>query len=300
MKNKKIVVLYGGLSSEREVSLRSGQAAYEGLLEAGFKDVQLLDVDRNVAAKLAEIKPDVCLNALHGTYGEDGRMQGLMDILDIPYTGSDCYGSMVAFDKILSKVQYEAFGVPTAGYKVVGRKESKAPFMPCVVKPAREGSTIGISIVKEEKDYAEAVEEALKYDDKVLVEEFVSGKELTVGILDGECLPIIWIRPKSGFYDYESKYTTGATEYIFETELTDEEIENVNSAAVKAFECSGCKSYGRVDVIITEDGKPYVLEVNTLPGMTATSLMPKAAREAGISFPELLTKMIVSALKEGK
>lgn len=295
MKNKKIAVLYGGMSSERNVSLVSGKAAFDALVKDGFKNVVLIDVDREIAVKLLAEKPDICLIALHGTYGEDGRIQGLLDVMGIAYTGSGCAASAAAFDKVTSKILFEKAKVPTAEYKVI-KEIDKADIMPCVVKPAREGSTIGISIVKSAGEYKKAVEEALKFDTKVLVEKFVTGLELTVGILNGKCLPAIWIKPKSGFYDYESKYTKGMTEYIFETGLTLDETSKIQEAALRAFEALGCEQYGRVDIIF--DGEtPYVLEVNTLPGMTSTSLLPKAAARAGYEFADLLKSLLETAVR---
>lgn len=295
MKNKKIAVLYGGLSAEREVSLKSGNAAANALKEAGFSNVTLVDVDRKLPSILNELRPDVCFNTLHGTFGEDGRVQGLLELMDIPCTGSDSHSSTVAFDKLLSKMIFELKGVPTAEYVRLDRT-SKAPFLPCVIKPCRQGSTIGITIAHTNEEFEKGVVEAFKYDEIVIAEKFVSGKELTVSVLSGNALPIIWIKPKSGFYDYSSKYTKGATEYLFETGFSEEETELIQSAALKAFNSLGCSSYGRTDIIF--DGKtPWVLEVNTLPGLTETSLLPQAAAKAGISFPELVTLMIKDALE---
>lgn len=296
MKNKKIAVLYGGLSAEREVSLRSGNAAAKALLEAGFTDVTLVDADRALPARLYELKPDVCFNTLHGTYGEDGRVQGLLELMDIPCTGSDSHSSTVAFDKLLSKMVFELKGVPTAPYERLER-DGKAPFLPCVIKPCRQGSTIGITIARTEEEFENGKAEAFKYDEIVIAEKYISGKELTVSILAGSALPVIWIKPKSGFYDYSSKYTKGATEYVFETELTDGETELIKKAALQAFNSLGCASYGRTDIIY--DGTtPWVLEVNTLPGLTETSLLPQAAAKAGIDFPGLVSLMIKDALRK--
>ncbi|MCD8568531.1 MAG: D-alanine--D-alanine ligase [Geovibrio sp.] len=295
MKNKKVAVLYGGLSAEREVSLRSGAAAAKALQEAGFTDVTLIDAGHDLPARLLELKPDVCFNSLHGTFGEDGRIQGMLELMDIPCTGSDSQSSTIAFDKLLSKVIFALNNVPTPEYVQLTR-ETRAPFLPCVIKPCRQGSTIGITVAKTEEEFEKGKKEAFEYDERVIAERFINGKELTIGILSSKVLPIIWIRPKSGFYDYQSKYTKGATEYVFETEMTEDEDRLIKSTALQAFESLGCASYGRVDIMY--DGKtPWVLEINTLPGLTETSLLPQAAAKTGISFPELVTAMIGDALR---
>lgn len=295
MKNKKIAVLYGGLSAEREVSLRSGAAAAKALQEAGFTDVTLVDAGHDLPARLLELKPDVCFNSLHGTFGEDGRIQGMLELMDIPCTGSDSQSSTIAFDKLLSKVIFALNNVPTPDY-IQLKRESKAPFKPCVIKPCRQGSTIGITIAKTEEEFEKGKKEAFIYDERVIAEQYINGKELTIGILSSKVLPIIWIRPKSGFYDYQSKYTKGATEYVFETGLTKDEEKLIKDTALHAFESLACASYGRVDIMY--DGKtPWVLEINTLPGLTETSLLPQAAAKEGISFPELVTAMIGDALR---
>lgn len=295
MKNKKVAVLYGGLSSEREVSLRSGAAAAKALQEAGFTDVTLIDAGHDLPARLLELKPDVCFNSLHGTFGEDGRIQGMLELMGIPCTGSDSQSSTIAFDKLLSKVIFALNNVPTPEYVQLTR-ETGAPFLPCVIKPCRQGSTIGITVAKTEEEFEKGKKEAFEYDERVIAERFINGKELTIGILSSKVLPIIWIRPKSGFYDYQSKYTKGATEYVFETEMTEDEDRLIKSTALQAFESLGCASYGRVDIMY--DGKtPWVLEINTLPGLTETSLLPQAAAKTGISFPELVTAMIGDALR---
>lgn len=294
MKSKKVAVLYGGMSAEREISLKSGKAAYDALVRLGY-DTALIDMDKDVAFKIKESGAEVCFVALHGTYGEDGRIQGMLDIMGIPYTGSGFEANMLGFDKLLSKEHFVKCNVPTARY--IEPKDDKMPFAKCVVKPCRQGSSVGVSIVDNEKDYAAAIKEAFKFDSKVMVEEYVAGKEMTVSILDGVALPIIWIRPKKGVYDFESKYTKGMTEYVFETELNDDQYKYVQQTALKAFNAIGCSGYGRADIIF--DGKEaYVLEINTLPGMTETSLLPKAAGKAGMTFDTMVDKMLHGALKK--
>lgn len=293
--NKKICVLYGGMSAEREVSLRTGAAAADALKEKGYTDVTLLDVDFSVAEKLSVLKPDVCFNALHGTYGEDGRIQGLLEMMNIRYTGSGVEASVISFDKILTKMIFKKAGVPTADFIIVDASCGEAPYLPCVVKPPREGSSVGVSIVHSAEEFVPAVREAAKHDSTIMVERFIKGKELTVSVMDGTAFPIIWICPKKGVYDYESKYTAGMTEYLFETGLTEEETLKIQGFAKSAYDALGLKSAARVDFIW--DGETaYALEANTVPGMTATSLLPKAARQAGISFPDLVGRMIESAV----
>ncbi|MCA1927999.1 MAG: D-alanine--D-alanine ligase [Calditerrivibrio sp.] len=294
MLKDKIAVLYGGLSSEREVSLKTGKGIYDALIRKGYKNTVLIDVDWSIAGKLLNEKPDFCYIALHGRYGEDGTIQGLLEMMRIPYNGSGVSASAVAFDKILSKSIFEFNDIPTPNYFILGNEEH-SPFYPCVVKPAREGSTIGITIVERDEEFKEAVNIAKRYDSKVLVEKFVSGKELTISIIDDLILPPIWIRPVKGFYDYESKYTKGMTEYIFETELSEEQNSYIKLIAKQAYDSVGCFSAARIDMIF--DGEDaYVLEVNTLPGMTETSLLPNAARKYGISYEDLVD-MIVKKCK---
>jgi D-alanine-D-alanine ligase len=292
MKNKRIAVLYGGFSSEREVSLKTGSAVYNTLIENGYENCVLVDVDKNIASRLIELKPDICFNALHGRFGEDGTIQGLLESLGIKYTGSNVAASAVAFDKALSKYVFVANNIPTANYMVCdGEYSVKIPFKKCVVKPAREGSTIGISIVENQIEFDKALKEALKFDTKIIIEEFLQGKELTVSVLSDMVFPPIWIRPKKGFYDYESKYTKGMTEYIFETGLSEEEMKRLKEVSLMAVRVIGCSSAARVDFIY--DGNDFnVLEVNTCPGMTETSLLPNAAKKAGLSFIQLIEKML--------
>lgn len=298
--SKKICVIYGGMSAEREVSLKSGKNIFDAL-KKNNKDVVLLDAGRDLAVKLAEIKPDICFNALHGTYGEDGCVQGLLETMGIPYTGSGVAASAIAFDKILAKHVFMDSGICTPKYKIIKKGDKTPPFMPCVVKPARQGSSVGISIVKKASDYAKAVEEAFKYDSKALAEEFISGKELTVPVMGDKIFPPIWIRPKEGFYDYAHKYTAGMTEYLLETELSPKRLATLGKIAGKVYDSCGCRSMARVDFIAT-DRNFYAIEINTLPGMTATSLVPKSASKSGYTF-EGVVELIASSAgldKEGK
>lgn len=296
MKNMKIAVLYGGFSSEREVSLKTGRAVFDNLIKGGYKNVHLIDVDKNIVSNLLKIKPDVCFNALHGKFGEDGVIQGLLESMSIKYTGSNVSASAVAFDKALSKMIFDAAKLPTANY-FVWEKETlpEVYFDKFVVKPAREGSTIGVSIVSDKAQLKNAISEARKFDKKLVIEKFIEGKELTVGILGQTILPPIWIKPKKGFYDFESKYTKGMTEYIFETELSGQQLERLREVSLRAFNVLGCSGAARVDLIY--DGSDFnILEVNTSPGMTETSLLPNAARKYGLDFLMLVEKMLEMAI----
>lgn len=296
MKDMKIAVLCGGFSSEREVSLKTGKAVFDSLINGRYENVHLIDVDKNIVSTLLKVKPDVCFNALHGKFGEDGTIQGLLESMSIKYTGSNVSASAVAFDKALSKMIFDASKLPTADY-FLWEKESlpEVPFDKFVVKPAREGSTIGISVVTDKSQLEHAIKEAQKFDKKLVIEKFIEGKELTVGILGQTPLPPIWIRPKKGFYDFESKYTKGMTDYVFETELSNEQLSRLSEISLKAFSVLGCSGACRVDLIY--DGKDFnILEVNTSPGMTETSLLPNAARKSGIDFLMLVEKILEMAI----
>lgn len=291
--NKRICVIYGGMSAEREISLKSGKNIYDALKKT-YKDAVLLDAGRDLAMKLAEIKPDICFNALHGTFGEDGCVQGLLEFMGIPYTGSGVAASAIAFDKILAKHVFMDSGISTPRYAILEKGDKIPPFMPCVVKPARQGSSVGVSIVRNAADYPKAVEEAFKYDSKAIAEEFVSGKEITIPVMGERIFPPIWIRPKEGFYDYEHKYTAGMTEYLLDTGFSAGRLKTLGNIAMKAYRACGCRSMARVDFIAT-DRKFYAIEINTLPGMTATSLVPKSASKAGIGFEEIVAMIAETA-----
>ena len=227
------------------------------------------------------------------------HIQGMLEMMGIPYTGSGVAASAVAFDKLLAKQNFIDYGLNTPKYVIVNKGDKKAPFIPCVVKATRQGSSIGVTIVREEKEYEAAVLEAFKYDNKVICEEYISGKELTIPVMDGNAFPPIWIRPKKGFYNYENKYTAGMTDYLLDTGLSPARIRTLKKLAVKAYNALGCRSMARVDFIAT-DKKFYVIEVNTVPGMTATSLVPKSASKLGISFEEIVKKIAESASLDNK
>lgn len=311
-KNQVVAVVMGGPSAEREVSLNTGAAIANALREYGYTNVVEIDLDpRNFGKQLAESKAEVVFNAVHGLYGEDGRLQTLLEILEMPYTGSGMIASVSCMDKVITKRMLRDAGISTPACLIVNKKESgiKEKIMqrfslPVVIKPASQGSSIGVEIVKEEKQLDEALANAFKYSRDILVEEFIGGKELTVSMMqkDGEvvALPVIHIAPHSGMYDYHSKYTKGATEYICPADLDEETTKKVQETSKQAYEVLGCSGVARADVMLDEEGNGYVLEINTVPGMTATSLVPKAAAAAGISFPELCNIILQSASVNNK
>ena len=292
-----ITVMLGGPSAEREVSLRSGAAVARALRSLGHA-VNELDPrtpDWNLPAET-----DVVFLALHGTYGEDGTAQKQLDELGVPYTGCDAEASRIAFDKVLTKQSCIQAGVPTA--KFVSVHSAAEPFpanfsVPLVVKPSRQGSSVGLEFVERVEDWPAALTAALKFDSEVLVEEKIIGRETTVGILDGKALPIVEVRPHNGVYDAHSKYTPGATDYSCPADFSEATTKRIQAAALGAFKAVGGRDYARVDVMVRADGSPVVLEVNTLPGMTETSLLPKAAAAAGMNFAELCQRMVNLALK---
>lgn len=286
----------GGPSAEREVSLRTGTAVAEALRSLGH-DVHEVDPVSG-KWKLPE-GTEVVFLALHGTYGEDGTIQSELEELGVPYTGCGPQASRISFDKELAKERFRAAGVPTARYEVFSAPNAEWPAdwrPPVVLKPARQGSSVGLQFVDELSQWPDALAEALKHDTRVLMEERIYGQETTVAILGEQVLPVVEIAPKQGSYDYHNKYTRGATEYYCPAPLDDSVTRRVQNAALNAFRAVGGRDYARVDVMVKTDGMPVVLEVNTLPGMTETSLLPKAAAAAGMDYPSLCQKMIDLAL----
>ncbi len=297
-----IAVLMGGPGSEREVSLASGNAVLEALQNEGLNavgvDVTSHDLDLPEGAQL-------CFNVIHGTFGEDGEMQEVLEKMNMPYTGAGVQSSRLAFDKVASKEVFVKNDVPTPASEIVDCSAGITfPKMglPYVVKPPREGSSVGVHIVHTEDEAMAALEDAAKYGDEVLIEQFVQGKELTVGVLDGEVLPVVHIAPRSGFYDMSNKYpwmnNDGGTDYYCPADLDEETTAKVQQAALAAHLALGCEIYSRVDVLLDDEGNPYVLEANTIPGMTASSLLPKAAQVAGYEFGPLCQKIAELSLVE--
>lgn len=292
-----VTILSGGPSAEREVSIRTGTAVARALRSLGH---QVHEVDPRTGTFELPAGTEVVFLALHGTYGEDGTVQRQLEDLGVPYTGCDAESSRIAFDKVLTKQRCLAAGIPTARYLVV--KAADAPWPadwnpPVVLKPVRQGSSVGLCFVERVEDWPQALAEALRYDSEVLVEEKILGRETTVAILGNEALPVVEIRPKEGAYDYRNKYTAGRTEYFCPAPFDRDSTQRIQAAAWGAFQAIGGRDYGRIDVMVHATGVPFVLEVNTLPGMTETSLLPKAAAAAGLSYAELCQAMIDLALR---
>ena len=291
-----IVVMLGGPSAEREVSLRSGAAAAKALRSLGHR---VTEVDPQPCNWTLPDNTDVVFLALHGTYGEDGAVQGELNHIGVPYTGCSAEASRIAFDKMLTKSRCAAAGVPVAKSLVVDSSKTPWPQRwnpPVVVKPVRQGSSVGLQFVNRVEEWPAALKEALQFDSQALVEPRIIGRECTVGILGDRVLPIIEVRPRSGAYDYHSKYTKGETDYLCPAPLDTATTDRVQAAALAAFRAIGGRDYARVDVMVTAAGEPVVLEVNTLPGLTETSLLPKAAAVAGFSYAELCQRMVELAM----
>jgi D-alanine-D-alanine ligase len=286
----------GGVSREREVSLRTGNAILKALKESGYRAVGI-KVSADIVQRLLKEEIEVAFIALHGRWGEDGTVQGLFELLRIPYTGSGVLASALAMHKIKAKEIFLYHGIPTPEF-ITPHKETleDPPFPPpWVVKPASEGSTIGIDIVADHTGLQEAIRRARGYDQEVLVERFIKGKELTVGILNQEPLPVIEIAPQGGFYDYRAKYTPGITEYLCPARISAQQQDEVQRIGLNAYHALGCSGCARVDLFLNDRGEVFVTEVNTVPGMTETSLVPKAAAQAGISFPRLVEIIVEEA-----
>lgn len=290
LKGKRIGVLFGGISEEREISLKSGQAVLQALKAKGIEAIGIL-ADGDVVHKILEAKIDIAFLALHGKMGEDGTIQGLLEVLGIPYTGSGVLASALAMDKLKSKQVFLASGIPTPEF-IIWQEGVKPPFgLPWVVKPVSQGSTIGVSVVKDEKELEKAIKEALRYDQEVIIERFIEGKEITVAVLDSKAFEPIEVVPKRGFYDFHSKYTPGATDYLIPAPIGRKLTEEAKRLALEAYRSLRCSGCARVDMRLSTEGVFYVLEVNTIPGMTPTSLLPMAAAYEGMTFEDLVLEM---------
>ena len=293
----RIGVVMGGLSAEREVSLNTGAGVLAALQEKGHDAV---GIDWKQGTSLAHLLEDagvgVVWNALHGTFGEDGAVQGLCACMGIPCTGSGILASALAMDKVMSKRIFEHNGVPTPKWELLHAGESKITLpYPIVVKPSSEGSSVGVSIVESESELAPALALARQYHGPIIVEEYIAGTEVFVGILDGEVLGSVEVRPAVKFYDYDAKYKRTDTKYLLPPELPDDVIARCAQHALAAYVALGCSGHARPDLRIDRAGNPFVLEVNTLPGMTKTSLMPKIAKAAGLDYPTLCERILASA-----
>jgi D-alanine-D-alanine ligase len=301
MKSKRVGVLMGGLSAEREVSLKTGEAVWAALSERGY-DARRVFVDRDLDLALRQERVEVAFLALHGRWGEDGCVQGMLEIMGVPYTGSDVLGSALAMNKVKAKEIFRLHNLATPSYYVLprGRAEHVAEEhggfgFPAVVKPAGEGSSVGVTIARDLAELEHACEEAFRFDDQVLVERFVEGTEVSVGILNDRALAAIEVKPKDGFYDYGAKYTAGRTEYILPARLSPERYRGVLTQALAAHQALGLAGATRVDMIVSDRGNEQILEVNSLPGMTPTSLLPKMAHHAGLSFQDLCEEILGGA-----
>lgn len=303
----RVGVLYGGISAEREVSAKSGEAVANALAQAGYP-VELLDPRDIPVGCLTVERMDVAFNALHGTFGEDGGIQSVLEVLGVPYTGSGVTASRVAMDKVASKQCFRRAGVRTPAFvelEAAWPSERKAAALaplglPAVVKPAAQGSSVGVSIVESEDQLNAAIARALEFDERAIAEEFIPGRELTVGILGDRALPIIELVYEGRIFTYNIKYTKGAATHVVRPALPGGLTERIQQMALDAHRSLGCRGCTRVDLRLDAHGEPFVLEVNTIPGMTETSLLPDAAAAAGISFTQLCVLAIHMALEHSR
>lgn len=306
IKNKKVALLYGGYSSEREISIKSGKAVEKSLKKLSLNFKVFDPVDReNFIKDLTDYNPDIVFIALHGKGGEDGTIQGVLEFLGYRYTGSGIKASSIAMDKAITKDILKNYSIPMANWVVLSSYEVSmleenlkklSNKYPKVVKPSEEGSSIGVYIVNSKDELIEAVKNSFKYGKKVLVEDFIKGREITVGILNGEPLEIIEIKVKSGFYDFKNKYFSDETEYICPANIETNLYKKIQNIALDIYKIIGCKGAVRVDFILGEDNIPYFLEINTIPGMTDHSLLPKSAKAKGIDFDNLILKLLEEGL----
>jgi D-alanine-D-alanine ligase len=304
VKEKKVGVLMGGRSAERVISLQTGEAVLQALRRRGYRP-QAIDVGWEIARDLRRRRIEAAFVALHGRGGEDGTIQGLLEAMGIAYTGSGVLASALAMNKKYSKWIFCERRLPTPPFTVLGEGDAASATWPLprlrpplVVKPASEGSTLGVSLVRRKRELRPALRSAFRFGPEVLVEEYVPGRELTVGILGNEPLPVIEVVPRGGFYDYRAKYQGGLTEYLVPAPLSLQAVRRVQKLALDAHRALGCRGATRVDLRLSDRGRPCLLEVNTIPGMTMTSLLPKAARETGIEFDDLVERILLMAFEE--
>jgi D-alanine-D-alanine ligase len=301
-RHTRVAVLMGGWSAEREVSLTSGRECAQALRKAGFEDVTEIDVQRDIASVLGDLKPDAAFNALHGKWGEDGHVQGILETLQIPYTHSGVLASALAMDKQRAKAVFKQAGIPLAESKVVdlerAAREHPMP-LPYVLKPVSEGSSFGVHILDENCNgpATSILDERDYFGDKVMVERFIPGRELTCAVMGDVALGVIEIQPASGWYDYHAKYGEGGSVHVLPAEIAPEIYRKVQRFSLLAHEALGCRGVSRADFRYDDrgEGELILLEVNTQPGMTPTSLVPELAQEAGHSFPELVRWMVEDA-----
>lgn len=304
MLGKKIGVVYGGINSEREVSLETGDVLYNALRKKGYNAI-LIDMQRDLPFRLRDEKIEVVFNALHGKWGEDGAVQGLLEVMGIPYTGTPVLGSALAMDKYQAKLAFNAEGIPVAPFVLI-KKNERGKFTlnqlpadyPLVVKPNSDGSSAGISIVKKVEELQRALDKAFKLDNYVLIEKFIAGREIQVTVLNGKGLGAIWVKPAREFYDYEAKYKTDDTEYIYPAPLDKIVYNECISVAEKANKVIRGRGATRIDLIVNDNNDIVILELNTLPGMTSHSLVPKTAAAEGIVFEDLVERILLDASLE--
>ncbi|WP_018693491.1 D-alanine--D-alanine ligase [Algicola sagamiensis] len=299
-KSNRVAVLFGGSSAERDISLMSGQAVLNGLLRSGVDAFAFDPAERDIIS-LKDEKPDLAFIVLHGVGGEDGTIQGALEFLGIPYTGSGVLGSALCMDKVRTKMLFQSAGLPTAPFRVI-HSSNKADICAETIltelggkvffKPAHEGSSIGMTSADNQESFMAALETALEYDDTVLVESFIAGKEFTVAMLDGEALPVIQIRVPERFYDYQAKYFSKSTEYLCPAPIDAQLTEQIQSIAKTAFQTLNGQGWGRVDIMMNDEEELFLLEVNTVPGMTEKSLVPMAAKASGLDFDNLLSRIM--------
>jgi D-alanine-D-alanine ligase len=307
IKRKKIGVLMGGTSAERDVSLKSGAAIYHALKTRGYH-VVAIDVKEDLCVVLKKAKIEIAFLALHGGHGENGAMQGMLEVMGIPYTGAGVLASALAMDKEASKKLFDYHGIPVPPFKIVKKSEGFGELslsvrsqnysvrtgfpLPWVVKPVSEGSSVGVNIVKKKSLVQKALREAFRYGETAIIEKYIAGKEIQIGILHNCAIGGVEVRPSLEFYNYKAKYTSGLTEYILPPQIGKKTYEKCEQIALSAHKALGCRGATRVDLRVEQHGRPYVLEVNTIPGMTETSLLPKIAKQSGLEFPVLLEKIL--------
>ncbi|KKO49052.1 D-alanine--D-alanine ligase [Arsukibacterium sp. MJ3] len=300
----KVAVMFGGHSAEREVSLRSGKAVLSALQQAGINAVAFDPAEQALTSLLTEVKADRVFIVLHGRGGEDGTMQGALQLLAVPYTGSGVLGSALAMDKIRCKRLFVAQDLPTAPFAVVTNQTVDYAGLlaelggKVMVKPANEGSSIGMSAASNPIELQQAIAAALQYDSEILVERWLNGREFTIAIVGDKVLPIVEMRTPRAFYDYEAKYQANSTEYLCPAPLTAEQTAAMQHCALAAFNAVGAAGWGRVDLMLNEQGEHFLLEVNTVPGMTEKSLVPMAAKAAGLTFSELVLTILQQTLSQ--
>lgn len=288
LKRRRIAVLCGGFSSEKEISKKTGRAVFRALHELGLNPL-LLEADTNLPLKLLQKKITFCFIALHGKWGEDGTVQGLLEMLKIPYSGSGVLASALCMNKIFAKRLLVQSGIPTPPI-------FRHPIFPCVVKPVDCGSAMGVSIVRKKSEFKKALQLAKAYSREIFFEKFIAGKEITAPILGEKVLPLIEIIPKSSFYDYKAKYGKGMSTHLIPASIPLRTNRQIQELALRTHQSLGCRAFSRVDFLLDAKGKPWVLEVNSIPGMTETSLFPESAQAAGISFPEMILEIIGHSL----